>query len=156
MRKTFKKGHLMEALLVLVGVAALFSTVSGNLQVQENTSTSITTYSTTTTATSYTLTTVLSTIVSTVSATFLSTTSGWAWAASYTSNIATFTNIVAQSSIMTYPVVTVFISVSAVTISISSWFDPTYFWILAVGIGLSAVVVLIVLVLVKLSPSPAV
>ncbi len=111
MRKTFRKGHFMEALLVLVSLAALLSTASGNLQVQQTATTSITTYSSATTATSYTLTTVVSTTVFTVSATFLSTTSGWVWATSYTSNIATVTNIVARSSIMIYPVVTVFISV---------------------------------------------
>jgi hypothetical protein len=154
MRKTFTKGHFMEALLVLVSVAALLSTASGNLQVQQTTTTSITTYSSTTTATSYTLLTVLSTTVSTVSATFLSSTTAYITAQSYTSPIATVTNIVANLSTLTYPVVTVFITVSAFTTSVSSGFDNnTYIWILlALGIGLSAIVVLIVIVLMKRSP----
>jgi hypothetical protein len=158
MRKMFRKGHFMEALLVLASIAALLSTASGNLQVQQNTTTSITTYSSTTTASSYTIITVLSTTVSTISATFLSIFTGWVTQGSYTSNIATVTNMVAQLSIMTYPVVTVFITVSAFTTSILSGFDSnTYIWILlALGIGLSAIVVLIVLVLVKRSPPPAV
>jgi len=148
MRKMFRKGHLMEALLVLVSIAALLSTASGNLQVQQTPTTSITTYSTTTTATSYSLTTVFSTTVSTISATFLSSTTGWLTQVTFTRDVATITNVVAQTSITTYPVVTVFITVSAITISILSAFDSTnYIWILlALAIGLSAIVVLIVLV----------
>jgi hypothetical protein len=160
MGEFFRRGHLVEALLVLVSIAALLSTASGNLQVQQTTTTSIatsittTTYSSTTTASSYTLMTLLSTSVSTVSATFVSSADGWVTVASYTSALATVTNIVAQLSTVTFPVVTVFITVSAFTISILSGFDSgSYVWILAaLGTGVSAIVILIAIVLTKRSP----
>jgi hypothetical protein len=154
MGKMFRKEDFMEALLVLVSIAALLSTASGNLQVRQTPTTSITTYSTSTTASSYTLTTLLSTSVSTLSATFLSSINAYVYWTTYTSPIATVTNIVENLSTFTYPVVTVFIIVSAFTTSISSGFDSnTYIWILlALGIGLSAIVVLIVIVLMKRSP----
>jgi hypothetical protein len=150
-----KKGRFMEVLLVFVSIASLLSTASGNLQVQQNTITSLTTFSSTTTGGAYTLFTVLSTSVSTVSATFVSSTSAYyIWWTSYATPIATVTNIVPQVSIVTYPVVTVFISVSQFTTSVSSGFDSTtYVWILvALGILLSAMVVLIVIVLITRSP----
>ena len=157
MGEFFRKGHLMEALLVLVSIAALLSTASGNLQVHQTITTSITTttYSSTTSASTYTLITLLSTPVSTVSATFVSSADGWTTVGSYTSAIATVTNIVETLSTVTFPVVTVFITVSAFTISILSGFDSgSYVWILAaLGTGLSVIVILIAIVLTKRSPS---
>lgn len=146
---------LFTLVLFLVGVAALFtSPASGTMQVAQtastNTSTSgtpmisVTTVATSITIMAQTVNTVLSWSVYTVSAVFQYSTVTTLTQTFYTSAIATVTNIVPVLTAVSYPVVSVFVTVSEfIPTAPSAWiYFRFYGWILlALGLALFAVLV---------------